>query len=100
VEVPFNGALSQVDMVADRSGSCVIDLWKCTYSQFDAGATHPVVGDKITASTPPTISSSTKSTDSTLSGWTTALAAGDVIAFNVVSVTAIQRVTVTLKYNR
>ena len=100
VEVPFNGTLSQIDMVADRSGSIVVDLWKCTYSQFDAGSTHPVLADKITASTPPTISSGTKSTDSTLAGWTTALAAGDVIGFFVNSVSFIQRVTITLKYNR
>jgi len=100
VEVPFVGVLSQVDMVADRSGSIVLELWKCTYAQFDAGGTHPVAADKISASTPPTISSGTKSTDSTLSGWTTALTAGDVIAFNVTSAATIQRLTVTLKYNR
>jgi hypothetical protein len=100
VEVPFNGVLSQVDMVADRSGSVVVDLWKCSYAQFDAGTTHPVGTDKITASTPPTINSNVKSTDSTLASWITALTAGDVIGFYVTSVTNIQRVTVTLKYNR
>jgi hypothetical protein len=100
VEVPFNGVLAQVDMVADRSGNLVVDLWKCTYSQFDAGTTHPVAGDKITASTPPTISGGVKSTDSTLASWITALTAGDVIGFYVTSVLNIQRVTLTLKYNR
>ena len=100
VEVPFIGTLAQVDMVADRTGSIVIDLWKCSFAQFDAGATHPVAGDKITGSTPLTITSAVKSTDSTLTGWTKALAAGDILGFNVNSVAAIQRVTITLKYNR
>jgi hypothetical protein len=100
VEVPFNGTLSQVDMVADRSGSIVVDLWKCTFVQFDAGNTRPASSDKITGSTPPTISSNTKSTDSTLAGWTTALTAGDVLGFFVSSISQIQRVTMTLKYNR
>jgi len=97
-EVPYAGTLTQVDAIADRSGSIVVNLWKCSYAQFDAGATHPVIGDKITASTPPTISSGSKSTDSTLASWTTALSAGDVLAFNVDSVTTIQRVTLLLKY--
>lgn len=101
VEVPFNGVLSQVDMVADRSGGISLDFWKCTYTQFDAGNTHPVATDKITGSTPPTIAAGgTKSTDNLLSGWTTALTAGDVIGFFVTSISLIQRVTITLKYNR
>jgi hypothetical protein len=100
VEVPFSCVLAGVDLIADRSGSIVVNLWKCSYAQFDAGATHPVVADKMTASTPPTITSSTKSTDGTLAGWTTVIAAGDIVAFNVDSATTIQRVTVTLKYTR
>ena len=100
VEVPFNGAFSQVDMVADRSGNIVVDLWKCTFAQFDAGTTHPAAGDKITSSTPPTIIGGVKSTDSVLASWTTVLTAGDIIGFYVTSVLNIQRVTVTLRYNR
>ena len=100
VEVPFTGVLSQVDMVADRSGNIVVDIWKCTYAQFDAGNTHPVATDKITASTPPTINGGVKSTDITLAGWTTALNAGDVLGFFVTSGLNIQRVTLTMKYNR
>jgi hypothetical protein len=100
VEVPFNGVLSQVDMVADRSGNIVVDIWKCTYAQFDAGNTHPIAGDKITSSTPPTINGGVKSSDSALASWITALTAGDVMGFYVTSVSSIQRVTVTLKYNR
>jgi hypothetical protein len=97
LEVPFACTIGQADMLADRAGSIVIDVWRCTYAQFDAGATHPVAGDKITASAPPTISSATKSTDTTLSGWTTTLAAGDILGFNVNSITSIRRVTVSLK---
>ena len=84
-------------LLADQSGSIVVNVWKCTYTQFDAGATHPVVGDKITASAPPTITTATKSTDSTLTGWTTSVSAGDILAFNVDSVTTVQRVTLCLK---
>jgi hypothetical protein len=100
ITVPFPCTLTQVDMIADQSGSIVVNVWKCTYAQFDAGLTHPVVGDKITASLPPTISSSYKSTNSTLTGWTTSIASGDVLAFNVDSAASIQRVNLTLRYTR
>jgi hypothetical protein len=100
LEVPFNCTLNQADMVADRSGSIVVNVWKCTYAQFDAGATHPVVGDKITSSTPPTITTNVKSSDSTLASWITALTTGDILAFNVDSVTSIQRAVLTLRYTR
>ncbi len=100
LQMDFAGTITQANLLGDRSGSIVVNIWKCTYAQFDAGATRPVVGDKITASAPPTISTATKSTDSTLTGWTVAFAAGDILAFNVDSVTSMQRVTVDLKVTR
>jgi len=100
LSVPIAGTITEAKLIADQSGSIVVDVWKCTYSQFDAGSTHPVSGDKITASAPPTISAATKSQDTTLTGWTTAFSAGDVFAFNINSVSAIQRVTLSLKYTR
>lgn len=92
--------INQVTMLADQSGSITVDIWECTYAQFDAGSTHPVVGDSITASATPAISTATKFQDGTLSGWNKAIAAGSVLAFNVKSVATIQRCTVTLKTTR
>lgn len=96
LEIPFACTITAATLLADQSGSIVVDIFKCTYSQFDAGSTHPVSGDKITASAPPTISSTTKSQDTTLTGWTKAITAGDILAFNVNSITTCQRVTVSL----
>jgi hypothetical protein len=100
VEVPFAFTITQATLLASQSGSVVVDIFKCTFSQFDASSTHPVSGDKITASAPPTITTATKSQDSTLTGWTTSCSAGDILAFNVNSVTTIQRVTLSLKGRR
>ena len=79
-------------LLADQSGSIVVNVWKDTYANF-----APTVADKITASAPPTISSATKGQSSTLTGWTTSIAAGDVLRFNVDSVATITRVTLILK---
>ncbi|GAH46798.1 unnamed protein product, partial [marine sediment metagenome] len=56
--------------------------------------------DSITAAAPPTIAGPQKSQDSALTGWTTAIVAGDILAFNVDSVTDIERVTLVLKVTK
>jgi hypothetical protein len=95
--IDFNCTIQQATLLADQTGSIVVDIWECSYAQFDAGSTHPVAGDKITGSTPPTISSGVKSQDSTLSGWNTTISASSVLAFVVNSATTIQQVTLALK---
>jgi hypothetical protein len=97
LQVPFACVITEASMLADQSGSIVVEIDRCTYANFDAGTTHPVSADKITASAPPTISSTTKSDDTTLVGWTTSLAAGDILAYRVNSVATVQRVTVILR---
>lgn len=86
-------------LLADQSGSIVVDIFKCTYANFDP-PTHPAVADKITAAAPPTITAAKKSTDTTLTGWTVAVAAGDVLGFNVNSCSTITLVTLALKATR
>lgn len=82
-------------LLADASGSIVVDVWKDTYANFP-----PVVGDTITASAKPTISAATKGQSSTLTGWTTRIAAGDVLGFNVDSASTVKQVTLSLKVRR
>lgn len=91
VSVPVAGTITAVRMLADQSGSIVVDIWKDTYANYP-----PVDADSITAAAVPTISSATKSEDTTLTGWTTSITAGDILGFNVDSVTTIQRLTLQL----
>jgi hypothetical protein len=95
VEMPFTGHIRGNRLFADQSGSIVIDLWKDTYANFP-----PTVADTITASAKPTLSSAAKSQDTTLTGWTTAFTAGDIIRVNVDSATTVQRVTLSLTVDR
>lgn len=95
LQVPFACNINSVTMLADQSGSIVVDLWKDTLGNFP-----PTVADTITASAKPTITTATNSSDTTLTGWTRAIAAGDSIRYNVDSVTTIQRVTITLKVTK
>ena len=95
LEVPFACTITQVTLLADQSGSVVIDIWKDTYANYP-----PTDADSITSASPPTISAATKAQNSTLSGWTTSVAAGDTLRFNVDSATTIQRVTASIKVSR
>jgi hypothetical protein len=95
LEIPFACTITAARLFADQTGSVVIEIAKTTYSAYAPG-THPVSGDKITSSTPPTISSAAKAQDTTLTSWTTSVSAGDVIGFSVTSATTITRVTVSL----
>ena len=82
-------------MVADVSGSVVVDIWSDSFANYP-----PAVGDTITGSAKPTISSSNKASSTTLTGWTTALPAGHYLEVNVDSVTTITNVTLTLTVTR
>lgn len=91
----FGCTINQVTLLADQSGSIVIDIWKDTYANYP-----PTVADTITASAKPTLSSAAKSQDSTLTGWTTSISAGQSLRFNVDSITTCTRVAIILKVTR
>jgi hypothetical protein len=92
IQFNYTGTINSWTILADQSGSIVIDIWKDTYTNYP-----PVDADSITASALPTLSSVTKNTSSTLTGWTTAVTAGDIFKFNVDSCTTCTKVTITLK---
>ena len=95
LRVPFSGTINSVTLLADQTGSIVVDIWKDSYASYP-----PTVADSICASAKPTLSSAEKSEDTTLTGWTTAIAAGDILRFNVDSVSTVQNVTIILKVTK
>jgi hypothetical protein len=95
VVVPDGGTLTSYTLLADASGSAVIDVWRDTYANYP-----PTDADSITASAPPTLSSAIKATDSTLTGWSKTVTAGDIFRFHVDSSTTVKRLVLTLTYTR
>jgi hypothetical protein len=91
-QVNYACTIQSWTLLADQSGSVTLDVWRDSYSNFP-----PTVADTITASAKPSISSATKNTSSTLTGWTTSVSAGDILKINVDSCTTIQRVVLILK---
>ena len=95
VQVPYNAVIRSVSLIGDQAGSAVVDIQRCSFAQYDPG-THPVPADSITASDKPTLSSAYKSQDTTLTGWSTQVFAGDILSFEVLSASAVTRLVLTL----
>jgi hypothetical protein len=93
VPVPFAGTIVGVVIVADQSGSIEFEVEKSTFAAFPTLAS-------IVASAPPTISAAQKSEDTTLTGWTTAVVAGDIFRFSITSVSTITRAEISLKVQK
>ena len=95
LEIPFKCDIDRVTMIPDQSGSIAFDVWVDSYANAP-----PTVADTIVASAPPTISGAVKGQDSTLTGWTQAIAAGDIFLGNVDSCTTIQACSLSFKVTR
>lgn len=81
------------DDTSTTSGSIVIDIWKDVIANYP-----PTVADTlITGGTKPTLSSATNSTSANVTNWTTACAVGDILRFNVDSVTSVKSITLILE---
>jgi hypothetical protein len=95
VELPFSGVLTGAKILADQSGDIVFDLWKQVFASFP-----PTVTETITASAKPTIAGGISYEDTSLTGWTTTFAAGDILRINVDSASTITRATLSLSAHR
>lgn len=89
VTVPYDCMITNWTLLADQSGSIVIDVKRSTYDAFPPTAS-------IAGSAKPTLSSVQKNQDYLLTGWTKDLAAGDVIEFVVDSAATVTRVNLSI----
>jgi len=90
IDRPFN--IDQWTLLADQSGSVVVDVQTATYSDFPTNISSMVGGG-----TKPTLSTAQKNQSAPASWTSTTGASGNVVVFNVDSVTTVTRVTVSLK---
>lgn len=93
--VDFACEIEAWTILGDQIGSIVVDIWKDTYANYP-----PTVADTITGSEKPTLSSAAKNRDASLTTWTIAIEAGDILIYNVDSAATVTRVTVALKVRR
>lgn len=95
IPISFDCTIEEATLIADQSGSAVVDVWKDVFANYP-----PTVADTITASAKPTLSAATTAQDGTLTGWTTSIAAGDVLVAYLESVSGIVNLILNLKVQR
>ncbi len=95
--IDFACTLNAWTLLADVSGAIKIDIWRDTYANYP-----PTDADSLTNAHEPEIAASgVKAQDTSLGDWTsTAIAAGDILRFNVDSAATITRCLIALKVTR
>lgn len=93
-EIPYDMTITWWTLLSTdgTSGSIVIDVWKDTYANFP-----PVAWDSITSTDKPTISWWVKAQNTAVTVWTTSVAKGNVLYYNIDSVTSFKRVSLTIR---
>ena len=94
-EVPLSMTVTGWTLVADQSGSIVVDLWKDVFANFP-----PTVADTITGTEKPTLSAAQSNQDLALSSWTTAVTRGDILGVNVDSASTVTKAWLTIRGTR
>jgi len=92
-KMPFAGAITKAELVADQPGNIVLDIMKSNYASWPT-ATSIVGGNPLT------LAAAVKTTNSTLTGWSTGFLKDDYLVFDVVSISVISRITLSLEVTR
>ena len=91
---PYSGTITGWTLIGDDpAGDAVVDVW------LTSGGL-PTVADSIVAAAPPTLSTDDYATSTSLTGWSTAIAEGDVLIFHIDSASIHQRLAVALHVTR
>ena len=89
----YAGTIQSVEIIGNVSGSATIDVQTVAHSSWTGTASV----SSITAADTPALSSAARYTDSTLTGWTTALTAGTDVCFVMSAPTTVAGLSITVK---
>lgn len=95
IRIPFDCTITGVALAADAAGDAVVDIWKVALASYP-----PTDANGIASTSKPTLDGAAGYVDTTLTGWTTAITAGDCLRFNIDSIDGIARLSVLLQVRR
>jgi hypothetical protein len=92
ITVPYTGAIQELIIFGNVSGSIVVDIWRTHQPTFPTAANTICGGNK------PTLSGQQIVLDETLTSWNRTIEKDDILGFNIDSVDGVVgKVTVTLR---
>lgn len=90
VTIPFAGTITGWNITADQ-GTATLDIWKIAN-----GTAVPTVANTIMG-TKPALATGTAIHSTTLTGWNTAIAANDIVGFNLDAVSLATKLTLVVE---
>tara|TARA_B100001250_G_scaffold182407_1_gene156987 strand:+ start:3089 stop:3763 length:675 start_codon:yes stop_codon:yes gene_type:complete len=90
ITIDVSGVIESIKVLCDQTGDIVFDISKCTFAQYP-NFTSITSGQQLQ------LQNTNKHFDDVLNNWVTTIVAGDILSFNVISVTGIRRLLVSLK---
>lgn len=90
--IPYGCTIVGATLLADQVGSALVEIWKAPLASYP-----PTVSNSIGSLT---LTADDIVDDSVLAGWTTAIAAGDVLRYNISSISSIKRLAIILRVKR
>jgi hypothetical protein len=90
ITIPYNGTITGWQVIGDVSGDCVFDVWK------QSAGILPTVADTVAGTEKPTLTAQQINSDLTLTSWTTAVTAGDIVAINLDSASGLSKAWLTV----
>jgi len=95
VNVPYNGTISGAVLLADITGSVILDVWKGTYANYPLNTGHTAVTGANAVKL--SINNDIKSQQSNFTGWNSQVSAGDIVGYKVNGITGITWLSAQLK---
>lgn len=92
VKIPFACTIDSWEVIADKTGNIVVDVWKSDFANFP-----PTIADSIAGTQFPSLVNQQKNLDVNLTTWDKNVIAGDWMAFHVDSADTVSYVVVTLQ---
>ena len=89
ITIPYNLTVTSWNIFSNTTGSAVVDVIRSTYSNFGSGTS--IAGSEL-----PTLTNQAKNQNNTISTWTTTLNSGDIITFNLNSISNITMLSVSI----
>lgn len=98
IVVPFDCVINSVELLAAQTGSIVFDIWKNIYANFPPTNIDTIINTGA-GGIKPGISNDVKSQPS-INNWSTSLSIGDVLRFNIDSISSIKKCNLILSVTR
>jgi len=90
ITIPYNGTITGWQVIGDIVGTCVFDVWKT------AAGIIPTMSNSIVGTEKPNLTAQQINSDLSLTTWTTAVSAGDIVGISLETASTLSQAWLTV----